>query len=71
MQTTKLSHMDVRQIIGGVSNFDDGVDRLVRDGGISKGRAILLMRRFSPSSYNTWMRQRWNSDNGRLTHQTL
>jgi hypothetical protein len=67
---TGLSNIEFRSIVGGSSSFDDAIDRLMRDGGVTKGRAILLARKYNPEVYNSWMKKRWQTDCGRLT-QTL
>jgi hypothetical protein len=62
-----MNEINFRSIIGGASSVDDAINRLMRDGGVSRGRAILLARKFNGKAWNSWMRRRWQTDDGRLT----
>jgi len=52
-------------------NFAVAIDQL-KDQGLSRGRAILIARKYDGKGYNEWMRRRQATDDGRtLRYQTL
>jgi hypothetical protein len=63
-------NINLRMLVGDCSSFDEGLERLEKLAGMSRGRAILTLRSFSPERYNAWRKKRDWTDCGRLT-QTL
>ncbi len=66
MQTMKFTPrtIELRAIVKNAPSFAAAIDRL-KEQGLSRGRAILLARKFDGAGFNSWMLARQKSDDGR------
>jgi hypothetical protein len=70
MQTMRTlgGNINLRMLVGDCESFDEGLERLEKLAGMSRGRAILTLRQFSGAQYNAWRKKRDWSDCGRNQH---
>lgn len=57
---------NLRMLVGDCGSFEEGLERLQRLAGMSRGRAILTLRSFNGNHYNAWMKRRQQTDDGRM-----
>jgi hypothetical protein len=54
-----------RALIRDATTFTEMLDILMQQGGLTRGRAILLSRKLKPRLYDMWMSRRVRTDDGR------
>jgi hypothetical protein len=65
-KSNMTANTNLRMMVGDCSSFEEGLERLEKLAGMSRGRAILTLRRFNGAMYQAWMKKKWATDNGRM-----